>query len=38
MYNAKYHEENEELDDELFRQFVNDTKIFTDFTRNEKYI
>ena len=37
MYNAKYHEENEELDDELFQQFVNDTKIFTDYKRNEKY-
>lgn len=37
MYNAKYHEENEELDDELFQQFVSDTKIFTDYKRNEKY-
>ena len=37
MYNAKYHEDNEELDDELFQQFVNDTHIFTDYKRNEKY-
>lgn len=37
MYNPTYHEASEEIDDELFQQFCEDTKYFKDISRNRKY-
>lgn len=37
MYNAKYHEDSEELDDYLFQDFVEHSKIFEYVKRNRQY-